>query len=113
MPNNPNPQPDPKKQPDRKHPRAEDPELEPIDFRDEIPPVIKANAEGEGDEAVNQNEGEGSRTADEQYRAGVKKTLNTRNIEKDAKKAKEALEDEPQRKDLEDAEEAGRKGQLH
>jgi len=115
MANNPN-QPG-QQQPDRKFPREQDPELEPIDYKDEPPPVVKANAEGEGDDVAQndnvENEGEGNKTADRKYREGVKRSIKKGNIEQDAKKAEQALDDEDERKDLEDAEEAARKGQIH
>ncbi len=126
---NPNQQQDEQQQqPQRKNVAAnEDVELNPIDLQDEPVPVLKANAEGEGDDAAagfqgdeaanlagEENEGEGNRTADQNYRRGVKQTIDKGNIEQDAKKAAEALDDEDERQELEDAEEAGRKGRtLH
>ncbi len=92
----------------------------PIDYKDEPPPEVKANtgtrnSEGEGDDAArpDENEGEGNRTADEKYRKGVKQHLKKGNVAKEADDAKRALENDDQRKDLEDAEEAARKGQIH
>lgn len=107
-------------QPQQK-PQREDVNIDPpLDFKDEPPPVIKAegaNEQGEGDDvAANQNEeneGEGNKSADRNYRAGVKRHLKKGNVEQEAQQAKDALEDEDQRKDIEDAEEAARKGQIH
>ena len=111
MPNTNQPNPNDKPQ------NPKDPQkLKPIDYKDEAPPVVKANASGEGDDesAVRDpNEGEGNKTADRNYRAGVKKTIQKGNVEQDARKAADALDDDNEKKDLEDAEEAGRKGTIH
>jgi hypothetical protein len=126
---NPNQQQNEQQQPQRKNVAAnDDVELNPIDLQDEPLPVIKSNAEGEGDDAAagfqgdeaanlageeyegDENEGEGNKTADQNYRRGVKKTVERGNVEQDAKKAADALDDEDERQELEDAEEAGRKG---
>jgi hypothetical protein len=103
----------------------------PIDFEDEPPPVITAageNEAGEGEadlardedvesleeqDEADENEGEGNRTADRNYREGVQKHLKTKDVQQEGEEAKEALEDESQRQDLEDAEQAARKGQIH
>lgn len=105
-------------QPQRRDVAAnEDQELNPIDFKDEAPPVLKANAEGEGDDATaglkddaEQNEGEGSKSADRNYRQGIKQHLKKGNTEQEAKDAANALDDEDQKQELEDAEEAARNG---
>lgn len=116
MPNNNPNQNEPQQQPKRRNVAAnEDQELNPIDYADEAPPIIKANAEGEGDDAVagyqgDENEGEGNKTAGRNYNKGVKQHLKKGNVEQEAKDAANALDDEEQREDLEDAEEAGRKG---
>jgi hypothetical protein len=109
-------------------PQAQNPpDLEkPVDFEDEPPPIIKAtgdNEAGEGEAELSvpqadekeegENEGEGSRTADRNYRKGLKKHLETKNVEQEAEEAAEALDDDEQRADLEEAEEAARKGQIH
>jgi hypothetical protein len=54
------------------------------------------------------NEGEGSRTADRNYREGIKKHLQTHDVEQEAREAEKALDDEGQRKELEAAERKGR-----
>ena len=114
--NNPNQQSE-QQQPQRRNlPANEDVELNPIDYQDQPPPVIKANAEGEGDDAVTgtENQGEGNREADRNYRKGVKQHLKKGNTEQEAKDAANALDDEDEKQELGDAEEAGRKGRtLH
>ncbi|MBK7859130.1 MAG: hypothetical protein IPJ65_11025 [Archangiaceae bacterium] len=60
-----------------------------------------------------ENEGEGNRTADRNYRAGVEKTVKSGKVEAGAKKAEEALEDDEQREELEEAERDARKSQVH
>jgi hypothetical protein len=100
----------------RNVPANEDQELNPIDYADEPPPVIKANTSGEGDDEVagfqegDENQGEGNRDADRNYREGIKKHLKKGNVEQEGKDAANALDDEEQREDLEEAEEAGRRG---
>ena len=54
------------------------------------------------------NEGEGNRTADRNYRAGVKHHLETHDVEAEAEAAREALEGE-EGESLEHAEEAGKR----
>ena len=119
---NPNQQQNEQQQPQRRDVAAnEDQELNPIDFKDQAPPVLKANAEGEGDDdaagfqdEAEDNEGEGNKTADRNYRQGIKQHLKKGNTEQEAKDAANALDDEDQKQELEDAEEAGRKGRtLH
>ena len=56
-----------------------------------------------------QNEGEGSRTADRQYTAGVARTVASGKVEELADKAQAALEG-PEGPALKRAEEAGAKG---
>ena len=56
------------------------------------------------------NQGEGNRTADREYREGLKKHLETHDVDAEAKEAEKALDDPKQRKELEEAEAAARKG---
>lgn len=60
----------------------------------------------EKDEAP-RNEGEGSRTADRNYRAGVKETLERRDVEQEAERARREVEADPEA--FRKAEETGRK----
>ena len=119
MPTNPNEQQNEPEQPQRRNlPANEDVELNPIDYKDVPPPVLKANAEGEGDDEItaqgDENQGEGNRDADRNYRKGVKQHLKKGNTEQEGKDAANALDDEDEKQELEDAEEAGRKGRtLH
>ena len=121
---NPNQHQNEPQQPQRKNiPANEDQEqLNPYDFKDVPPPVIRANTEGEGDDAItasqpdgkDENQGEGNRDADRNYRKGVKQHLKKGNVEKEGKDAANALDDDEEREELEDAEESARKGRtLH
>ena len=56
----------------------------------------------------NKNEGEGSRSADKQYRDGVKKYLKTHDVDREAKDAAKALDDPREGPELREAEKAGR-----
>jgi hypothetical protein len=55
------------------------------------------------------NEGEGSRSADRNYRAGLQKHLEKKNVDEEARKAKEAIEGK-EGEELKKAEEAAKRG---
>lgn len=55
------------------------------------------------------NEGEGNKSADKQYRDGVRKHLKTHDVTGEAKAAAQALDDPRQAKELKRAESAGRR----
>ena len=57
------------------------------------------------------NEGEGNKTADKQYRDGVRKHLKTHDVADEARKAADALDDPKEAKTLRKAEDAGRNAQ--
>lgn len=54
------------------------------------------------------NEGEGSRTADKQYREGVRDHVQHHDVQGDARRARDAV-DGPEAEELRRAEEAGRR----
>ena len=56
------------------------------------------------------NEGEGNRTADRNYRDGIKKHLATHDVEQEARDAAAALDDPEQSADLKKAEDNTRNG---
>lgn len=56
---------------------------------------------------ANRNEGEGNRTADRQYRQGVKDHVEHHDVQGDADRARKAV-DSPEGKDLRHAEEKGK-----
>ena len=98
-------------QPQEQSPQPERPQKKTaIDYKDEPPPVIEANQAANENE---ENEGEGNKSADRNYRRGVQEHLKKKNVKQEGKDAADALDDEAQRQDLEDAEEAARKGQIH
>lgn len=59
--------------------------------------------------SLNQNEGEGSRTAAREYEAGLKSTVKSGKVDALAEEAKEALEG-PDGASLRQAEKAGKQG---
>ena len=58
---------------------------------------------------TDKNEGEGNRSADREYRAGVKKHLQTHDVNREAKDAARALDDPKEAEKLNAAEKAGKK----
>ena len=56
------------------------------------------------------NEGEGNKTADQEYRRAVGRYARSLQTEKKAREAAEALDDDEKREELEDAEEEARRG---
>ena len=59
--------------------------------------------------APEKNEGEGNKTADRNYRAGVEQHLKTHNVDEEARKAAAALDDDKEREALKAAEAAGKR----
>ncbi len=59
------------------------------------------------------NEGEGNRTADRNYRRGVRKHGATHDVEKEARDAANALDDPKQAKEMKRAEEIGKQRARH
>jgi hypothetical protein len=59
-----------------------------------------------GKDEAPRNEGEGNRTADRNYRAGVKETLERRDVEKETEAARREVESNPEA--FKRAEETGR-----
>jgi hypothetical protein len=57
----------------------------------------------------NQNEGEGNKSADREYREGVKKHLSTHDVEREGKDAQKALDDPHEGAKLREAEKTARK----
>jgi len=55
------------------------------------------------------NEGEGSRSADRNYRAGLQKHLEKKNVDEEARKAAEAV-DSDEGEELKKAEDAAKRG---
>ncbi len=53
-------------------------------------------AEADRPGSVDQNEGEGSRSADQQYREGIRKHLEEGHVDEEAEKAREDVEASPE-----------------